>query len=137
MKAQISKWTQDSFLKEKVQTMAHDPAMKPFLNEAVQYLKEQALSYLSSFEHIDDHDDHGYYTAVQYVELKARWIQMNLLLSYQAFTNGAGDPATLLKAGATSALLAEIEPFVEKNFLGQIQTLLAQPVFGDSESHAA
>lgn len=123
-------------LEKLVGSMCHEEKLKPHLNQVVSYLLNEIGAYLDGASKINDDEDLDYYTAVQYIELKARWIQMNLRLSYQAFASGEGDPFTLLKAGATSYLLGEIERFVSNKYVGEIQRLLAQPVFGE-ESNAA
>lgn len=123
-------------LEQLVEGMCSDEKMRPHFDKIVSYLLLETSNYLEGSEKIDDEEDHDYYTAVQYIELKARWIQMNLRLSYQAFSAGEGDPYVLLKAAATSYLLGEIENFVSKKYLSEIQRLLAQPVFGANSDAA-
>jgi hypothetical protein len=114
-----------------VTTMADDSKMKEFIEKTVKYLQSEINKYMESDIIINDKDDLGYFTAVQYIELKARWIQMNLRLSYQAFATGEGEPEILLRASATSYFLSIIEPHVNKSYVEEIQRLLAQPVIGD------
>lgn len=113
-----------------VTSMADDNKMKEFIEKTVHYLQNEISKYMESYNIINDEDDLGYYAAVQYVELKARWIQMNLRLSYEAFATGEGEPEILLRASATSYFLSIVEPHVQKSYVEEIQRLLAQPVIG-------
>lgn len=128
LKIVLEKWSQEKALRKLLESMADSGKMTEFIPETIEYLSNQVHQHLATFDEIDDEDDLAHYTAVQYVELKARWIQMNLRLSYQAFTHGEGDPKLLLRAAATTALLSEIEPYVSRQYVEQIQALLAQPV---------
>lgn len=119
-----------------VTTMADDSKMKEFIEKTVHYLRNEISKYMESYNIINDEDDVGYYTAVQYVELKARWIQMNLRLSYEAFANGEGEPETLLRASATSYFLSVVEPHVNQSYVEEIQRLLAQPIIGTAINSA-
>ncbi len=57
-----------------VTTMADDTKMKEFIEKTVKYLQSEINKYMESDSIINDKDDLGYFSAVQYVELKARWI---------------------------------------------------------------
>ena len=133
IKEVLQNWSDDDFLRVILNEMAEDTQMKKFIDNTIIYLKEQSHSLQEGFKDIDDSDDSSYYLTIKYVELKTRWIQMNLRLSYQAFKEGEGRPEILLKAGATTRLLASIEPFVSKSYIEEIQVLLAQPVIGRAE----
>ncbi len=122
----------NSNLTKVVTTMADDGKMKDFIVKTVQYLQHEINKYMESYKIINDEDDLDYFTAVQYVELKARWIQMNLRSSYHAFANGEGEPEILLRASATSHFLSIVEPHVNKSYVEEIQRLLAQPIIGNT-----
>ncbi len=140
-KMTIKNILEDLNQREKIQKMVSemttDPALAAYASDTVDYLLNEVNQHLLSCAEIDDQEDLDYYTAVQYVELKARWIQMNLRLSYQAVRTGQGNPKMLMKASGTTALLVALEPFVSKSYVSQIQTLLAQPVFGEGLKNAA
>lgn len=131
LKKTLEQMNDSSNLIKIVTTMADDSKMKEFIQKTVQYLQNEINKYMESYNIINDQDDQGYFTAVQYVELKARWIQMNLRLSYQAFATGEGEPEILLRAAATSYFLSIVEPHVNKSYVEEIQRLLAQPVIGE------
>ena len=69
-------------LRELLATMVTDRKMQWFIDHTVIYLTDEIDKYLEAHGIINDQKDLGYYSAVQYVELKARWIQMNLRLNY-------------------------------------------------------
>lgn len=132
----LEQWNSEPKLRSMITEMAQGK-MSAFVEPTVQYLKGEITQHLTSFGEINDDDDVEYYTAIQYVELKARWIQLNLRLSYQAFSSGEGDPQILLKASATAALLGSLEPYISERYVQEIQTLLAQPVFGEALTNAS
>lgn len=63
-----------------------------------------------------------------YVELKAKWIQLNLQSQYRAFKGLPTDMAALGHASVSSLFLAKIEPYLESGFIAKINDMLSEPI---------
>ena len=137
LKTALENWSEKKTLLATLTAMAHEPKMIPFITSVAHYVETQVSACIASFSDINDDDDMDYYVAIQYVELKARWIQMNLRLNYQAVTIGEGDPEMLLKAASTTALLSIVEPYVSRPYVEHIQKLLAESMFSSESKNAA
>lgn len=66
--------------------------------------------------------------AVNYVELKSRWIAINTKVNYQVFRTGLFDPETAMRGTAASMLLGEIERLLDPKDIAAIAEFLAQPL---------
>ena len=63
-----------------------------------------------------------------YVELKAKWIQLNLQSQYRAFKGLPTDMAALGHASVSSLFLAKIEPYLASDFITKINGMLSEPI---------
>jgi hypothetical protein len=66
--------------------------------------------------------------AINYIELKSRWIALNTKMNYQNFRTGSCDTLTALRGSGISALLARLEELLTPQDIEQIADFLAQPV---------
>lgn len=137
LKQVLGEWSEKKKLHATLTSMAHESKMVEHIPSVTQYVEQQVAACVASFSDINDDEDMGYYVAIQYVELKARWIQMNLRLSYQAVTKGEGDAEMLLRAASISALLGIVEPHVSQTYVQTIQKLLTEPMFSHGDKNAA
>jgi len=77
---------------------------------------------------IDDEDEVAMTLAINYIELKSRWIAINTKINYQNFRTGSCDPVSALRAAAISQLLAKVESLLSQGDIDQITQFLAEPI---------
>lgn len=84
---------------------------------------------LSVFQEVgEDGLDIDTVIACLYVELKAKWIQLNIKSQYQAFSGKETDMVSMGHASVVSNFLAKIEPYLDKNYMKTIDGLLSEPI---------
>lgn len=66
--------------------------------------------------------------AVNYIEIKSRWIALNTKMNYQNFRTGSCDPVTALRGCGMSQLVALIEGLLTQQEIDQITEFLAEPI---------
>lgn len=79
-------------------------------------------------QEIGDPDEVTMTLAINYIELKSRWIAMNTKMNYQTFRTGSCDTLLALRGAATSALLAHVESLLSSDDIDQITQFLSEPV---------
>ncbi|MEO1717707.1 MAG: hypothetical protein AAFR76_11410 [Planctomycetota bacterium] len=77
---------------------------------------------------IDGGDDMEMVLAIQYVELKSRWIAFNTKMNYTLFKGNQPVVNDLFRASAVSALLGHIESLLREEDIEHITTFLGQPI---------
>ncbi|MDX2116337.1 MAG: hypothetical protein SFZ24_12065 [Planctomycetota bacterium] len=77
---------------------------------------------------INDPDEVRMTLAINYIELKSRWIALNTRMNYQNFRSGSCDTLTALRGTAISALIARVEEMLTQDDIDQITQFLAEPV---------
>lgn len=77
---------------------------------------------------IGDPDEVTMTLAINYIELKSRWIGLNTKMNYQMFHRGSCDVVTALRGGALSALIGRIETLLTREDIEQITQFLAEPI---------
>jgi hypothetical protein len=120
-----------------------DPGFRPALSEAlsswenahpaaidrtlawVMQLREELVSLIRT---IDDDEQIAETLAINYIEIKTRWIALNTKINYQTFRLGACDPELAFRGTACSCLLAEVEALLTPDDVIKITEFLAQPV---------
>ncbi len=66
--------------------------------------------------------------AINYIELKSRWIGLNTKMNYQTFRTGKCDSMTALRGAAISNLVGRIEELLTPGDIDQITQFLSEPV---------
>ncbi|MEO0629409.1 MAG: hypothetical protein AAFY46_01610 [Planctomycetota bacterium] len=66
--------------------------------------------------------------AIQYVEMKSRWIAFNTKMNYTMFKGEQPDVSDMCRAAAVSALLGHIEPLLRQEDVDHITEFLARPI---------
>jgi hypothetical protein len=77
---------------------------------------------------VDDEDQIDETLAINYIELKSRWIALNTKINYQTFRLGSCDPELAFQGSAISILLGEVESLLTPRDIEQITEFLAQPI---------
>lgn len=95
---------------------------------ALSFVENQRRHMVGVLTQIDDLPDLAMAIAVQYVELKSRWIGFNTKMNYSMFRKGACDAADQFMAGATSAFLGHVEAMIDPADIEKITDFLSQPL---------
>lgn len=66
--------------------------------------------------------------AINYIEIKTRWIALNTKVNYQTFRTGGCEPEDAFRGSAISALLAQVETLLTADDIGKITEFLSQPI---------
>lgn len=111
-------------------------APEPTDGRSLDAIIEHALGWVDSLrrdmitlvEQIGGGEDVEMALAIQYVELKSRWIAFNTKMNYAMFRHGAPDVADMCRAAAISAFLAYVEPMLNPSDIDHITDFLAQPL---------
>lgn len=91
----------------------------------VRHMREDLVALLRA---VDDDEQVGVTLAVNYIELKSRWIALNTKVNYQTFRTGSCDPEVACRGTGCSMLLAELETLLTPDDVEKIAEFLAQPV---------
>ncbi len=102
-----------------------DPAKVARTVAWVLHLREDLVVLLKT---IDDPEQIAETLAINYIELKTRWIALNTKINYQMFRTGAPDAETACRGSACSMLLADVERLLNEGDITKITEFLAQPV---------
>ena len=98
------------------------------INTTVMWLDAVRSELIATIAEIDDEEDLATTIAVQYVELKSRWIGLNTRMNYQIVRGRTPEPQDMLRAAATSAFLAHIEGLLDQSDVHRITEFLARPL---------
>jgi hypothetical protein len=77
---------------------------------------------------IGDPDEVKMTLAINYIELKSRWIALNTKMNYQTFRTGSCDTITALRGAALSAVVGKVEELLTQNDIEEITQFLSEPI---------
>jgi len=77
---------------------------------------------------IGDPDEVKMTLAINYIELKSRWIALNTKINYQTFRSGSCDTISALRGAALSALVGRVEELLTAADIDEITTFLSEPI---------
>ena len=128
--AQLSLVLRNARLDEVVDTTLRewDGSDDAMIKRTVKWVKGLADEFLSLANEIQDPDEIRTSIAIQYIELKSRWIALNTKVNYQTFRNGACNKEDGFRASGISQLLAIIEPLIPQEDIDNITQFLCNPV---------
>lgn len=96
--------------------------------DAIAWIEGIRRDMVEVLSHIDDPTDLAMAAAIQYVELKSRWIGLNTKMNYAMFRSGSCIPGDQIRASVASALLASLEVALNPDDVNKITEFLAQPL---------
>jgi hypothetical protein len=103
-------------------------ATQPIVDRCVDQVRDEQQSFAAAIREIDDDGEIATVLAINYIELKSRWIALNTKINYQTFRTGQCETVDALCASATSLLLQQIESLIDHSDIEKITAFLAQPV---------
>jgi hypothetical protein len=98
------------------------------VSRCVEQVRKEQNSFAAALREIDDDGEIATVLAINYIELKSRWIALNTKINYQTFRTGQCETVDALCASATSLLLQQIESLIDHRDIEKITEFLAQPV---------
>lgn len=63
--------------------------------------------------------------AIQYIELKAKWMSLSTRINFLTIRNGSGDPELMMRSTALSILINVVDQYIEKQDIETINEFLA------------
>jgi hypothetical protein len=103
-------------------------ATEAMVSRCVDQIRDEQGSFAAALREIDDDGEIATVLAINYIELKSRWIALNTKINYQTFRTGQCETVDALCASATSLLLQQIESLIDQRDIDKITAFLAQPV---------
>lgn len=113
-------------LRDRLATCDH--ATPERLDAAFDWLETIRRELIDVLDHVDDPADAAMAVAIQYVELKSRWIGLNTKMNYAMFRTGQCRVEDQLRAGAVTHLLTVLEPCIDPEDVNKIREFLAKPL---------
>lgn len=115
------------------ETLSNCPAppngsLEPLIESSVRWVVAMRDELSRTLKEIDDDGDAAMALAIQYVELKSKWIALNTKMNYSMFRTGACEIGDMCRGSAVSQLLAHIEPLLDDKDIEKITEFLAQPL---------
>jgi hypothetical protein len=102
--------------------------VEQLVNESVAWIDNLRRDILTLVKQIEDEDDVRMAVAIQYVELKSRWIAFNTKMNYERFRKGDCDRLDMCKGACASTLLGHIEELLSTEDVDKITDFLAAPI---------
>lgn len=103
-------------------------ATQTTIDRCVDQVRDEQQTFAAAIREIDDDGEIATVLAINYIELKSRWIALNTKINYQTFRTGQCETVDALCASATSLLLQQIESLIDTKDIEKITAFLAQPV---------
>lgn len=103
-------------------------ADQQLVERTVAWVKTLRDELVSLCREIDDDEQIEQNLAINYIELKTRWIAINTRINYQLFRTGSNEPESVFRATGVSMLLAHVESLLSAGDIAQITDFLAQPI---------
>lgn len=97
-------------------------------DKILERVKEYRQELLSVVETIDDLREVEFTLAIRYVELKSRWMLLNMHIQYGLSSRGVADEAAVYQASVLSFLLAATEPLLRDDDIDVINEFLSNPI---------
>lgn len=98
------------------------------VERTIEWIKTLRHDLLALLKEVDDDEQIEQTMAINYVELKSRWIAINTKVNYQMFRTGQFDVETALRGTSASMFLAEVEALLDPRDIAAITEFLAQPL---------
>lgn len=102
-----------------------DPA---HIEEAIAWFRHVRDDMVAVLREVEDDDQAKETLAINYIEVKSRWIAINTKINYQNFRLGSCDPIDAFRGTAISMMLVELEQVLDPDDIEKITEFLAQPV---------
>jgi hypothetical protein len=129
LRAAMNKLTRPTLEASIRESMAGYPgADGPMIDRTVDWVMHLRKDLVGLLASIGDDEQIVETLAINYIELKTRWIALNTKTNYQLFRTGSSEPEVALRGFACSALLADVEALLSADDITKITEFLSTPV---------
>lgn len=104
--------------------------VEQLVDESITWIENLRRDIVTLVKQIEDDDDVRMAVAIQYVELKSRWIAFNTKMNYERFRKGDCDRLDMCKGACASTLLGHLEELLSTEDVDKITDFLAAPIRG-------
>lgn len=105
-----------------------EPTLDELIDSTLLLIGQEREHLRAIIAEVDDPTDVAMALAIQYVELKSRWIGLNTKINYETFRKGHAQTRDMLRAAATSNFLGHLENVLEPDDIDKITEFLAEPI---------
>jgi hypothetical protein len=107
---------------------AWENAPQDLIDKTVTFVLHLRDELVSLCREIEDGEQIEQTLAINYIELKSRWIAINTRVNYQTFRTGKCDVESAFRGTGVSMFLAEVETLISQDDISKITDFLAQPI---------
>ncbi|MBC7741934.1 MAG: Hpt domain-containing protein [Bdellovibrionaceae bacterium] len=94
----------------------------------IKVISNDMLVFKNSIADIEDTSELQYMVAIQYANLKSKWISLNIQMQYTTLAGKEPDAYSMYMGSILSAVIATIEPLASSDAVNCITQVLAQPI---------
>lgn len=98
------------------------------IESSVEWLEALQSDLVALVSQVEGSEDIDMVLAIQYVEMKSRWIAFNTKMNYTMFKGEQPDVSDMCRASAVSSLLAHLESLLRQEDIDHITEFLARPI---------
>lgn len=98
------------------------------IDDAIGWLDGLRRDMLALISGIGNDDDVEMALAIQYVELKSRWIAFNTKMNYEMFRGITPQAHDMCRATSVSTFLGYLEELLDPSDIDEITTFLSEPI---------
>ena len=107
---------------------AWENAPQDLIDKTVTFVLHLRDELVSLCREIEDGEQIEQTLAINYIELKSRWIALNTKANYCIFRTGVADAESAFRGTSISMLLGEVEGLLTPTDITTITEFLAQPI---------
>jgi hypothetical protein len=105
-----------------------DDATEAAISEAIADVQSLIDRMGNLIETVDDAEEIATLIAINYIELKTRWIALNTRINYSLFKHGSCETSDALNASAVSGLIGHLENMLSNEDIETITDFLSRPL---------
>ncbi len=103
-------------------------SLSEIIEDSLEWVDTLRNDLIALINGITNDEDVEMAVAIQYVEMKSRWIAFNTKMNYEMFRGETPHPRDMCKAACVSALLGHVEELIEPSDIDTITEFLAEPI---------
>ncbi len=112
-------------IKEILASLPSSPDTK---DRVIKVISNDMTVFKDSISDIEDPSELQYMVAIQYANMKSKWITQNIQMQYTSLAGKEPDAYSMYMGSILSAVLATIEPLASPDAVKLISQVLAQPI---------
>jgi hypothetical protein len=105
-----------------------DGATPEQIERAIALVQTTTKRLIEVLNAVEDPDENSVLIAINYIELKTKWIALNTKINYSVFKTGGCETEDALHASSISALIGLLETLITATDIETITDFLSQPL---------